>query len=65
MTDFQKIKRALVEGGYVKAEDAVFNTCHFEVSEWADSKMISLVLCNDSVRVWFEFDDKGNLLIIS
>lgn len=65
MTDFQKIKRALVEGGYVKAEDTVFDTCHFEVSEWDDSKYITLALCNNSVKVGFEFDGKGNLLFIS
>ena len=65
MTDFQKIKRALVEGGYAKVGDTVFDTCHFEVSEWDDSKIITLALCNDSVRVGFEFDGKGNLLFIS
>ena len=40
-------------------------TCHFEVSEWDDSKYITLALCNNSVRVGFEFDSKGNLLFIS
>ena len=65
MTDFEKIKRALIEGGYTKVEDTVFDTCHFEVSEWEDSKYIALVLCSDTVRIEFEFDSKGNLLIIS
>ena len=58
MTDFQKIKRALIEGGYVEGK-------HFEANEWADSKDIPLTFFDDLVRVEFEFDSKGNLLFIS
>ena len=58
MTDFEKIKRALIEGGYVENK-------HFEVNEWAESKNIALDFFDDLVRVEFEFDSKGNLLFIS
>ena len=58
MTDFEKIKRALVEGGYVECK-------HFEINEWAESKNIALDFFDDLVRVEFEFDSKGNLLFIS
>ena len=58
MTDFEKIKRALVEGGFKEGK-------HFDVCEWAESKDITLNLCDNLVRVEFEFDNKGNLLFIS
>lgn len=58
MTDFEKIKRALVEGGYVEGK-------HFEINEWAESKYIALDFFDDLVRVEFKFDSKGNLLFIS
>ena len=58
MTDFEKIKRALVEGGYVEGK-------HFEVNEWTESKYIFLNFFDDLVRVDFKFDNKGNLLFIS
>lgn len=58
MTDFEKIKRALVEGGLVEDK-------HFTVCEWAESKDITLNFFDDLVRVEFEFDGKGNLLFIS
>lgn len=58
MTDFEKIKRALVKGGYVE------DKC-FEINEWNESKNIALDFFDDLVRVEFEFDSKGNLLFIS
>ena len=58
MTDFEKIKRALVKGGYVEDK-------HFEVGEWTESKSINLNFFDDLVRIDFKFDDKGNLIFIS
>ena len=58
MTDFEKIKRALVEGGYVEGK-------HFEVNEWTESKNITLDFFDELVSVDFKFDSKGNLLFIS
>ena len=58
MIDFEKIKRALVEGGYVENK-------HFEINEWVESKNITLNFFDDLIRVEFEFDSKGNLLFIS
>lgn len=58
MTDFEKIKRALIKGDYVEDK-------HFEVSEWTESKSITLNFFDDVVRIDFEFDDKGNLIFIS
>ena len=58
MTDFEKIKRALVEGGYAEGK------C-FEINEWNESKNIALDFFDDLARVEFEFDSKGNLLFIS
>ena len=55
MTDFEKIKRALVKGGYVE----------FEVNEWSECKNIALSFFNDLARVEFNFDSKGNLLYIT
>lgn len=59
MTDFEKIKRALVEGGYVEGSK------HFEINEWTESKYIFLNFFDELVRVEFKFDSKGNLLFIS
>lgn len=59
MTDFEKIKRALFEGGYVEGSK------HFEINEWNENKNIALNFFDDLVRVEFEFDSKGNLLFIS
>ena len=58
MTDFEKIKRALAEGGFEEGS-------RFEANEWAESKDISLNFFDEFVRVDFEFDSKGNLLFIS
>lgn len=57
MTDFEKIKRALIEGGFKEGR-------HFEANEWAESKDITLNFFDELVRVEFEFDGKGNLLFI-
>lgn len=57
MTDFEKIKKALVKGGHVEK--------YFEINEWNESKNIALDFFDDLVRVEFEFDSKGNLLFIS
>ena len=58
MTDFEKIKRALVKGGYVEDK-------YFEVGEWTESKSINLNFFDDMVSIDFKFDDKGNLIFIS
>ena len=58
MTDFEKIKTALFEGGF--REDN-----HFECTEWEDGKDIFLQTEGMEHDINFEFDDKGNLISIS
>lgn len=57
MTDFEKIKNALVDGDFVEDE-------HFWYSEWKDSKNISLQTRGMEHDIYFEFDNKGNLISI-
>ena len=58
MTDFEKIKTALFEGGF--REDK-----HFECAEWKTVKGIFLQIEGMDHDINFEFDDKGNLISIS
>ena len=58
MTDFEKIKNALVDGGFVEDE-------HFECSEWTDRKDIYLQTRGMEHDINFGFDDKGNLILIT
>ena len=58
MTDFEKIKTALFEGGF--REDK-----HFECAEWKTRKDIFLQTEGMDLDINFEFDDKGNLISIS
>ena len=58
MTDFEKIKTALFEGGF--REDK-----HFECAEWENGKDIFLQTEGMEHDINFEFDDKGNLISIS
>ena len=51
MTDFEKIKNALFEGGF--REDK-----HFECAEWKDRKDIYLQTAGMEHDINFEFDDK-------
>ena len=55
MTDFEKIKTALFEGGF--REDK-----HFECTEWEDGKDIFLQTEGLEHDINFEFADKGNLI---
>ena len=57
MTDFEKIKNALVEGGF--REDK-----HFECFEWKTEKDIYLQTAEMEHDINFEFDSKGNLISI-
>ena len=57
MTDFEKIKNALFEGGF--REDK-----HFECAEWKDRKDIYLQTAGMEHDINFEFDSKGNLISI-
>lgn len=57
MTDFEKIKNALVDGGFVEDE-------HFECAEWEDRKDIYLQTRGMEHDINFEFDNKGNLISI-
>ena len=58
MTDFEKIKTALFEGGF--REDK-----HFECAEWESGKDIFLETEDMNRDINFEFDSKGNLISIS
>ena len=58
MTDFEKIKTALLEGGF--REDK-----HFGCAEWESGKDIFLQTKGMDHDINFEFDDKGNLISIS
>ena len=58
MTDFEKIKNALFEGGF--REDK-----HFGCSEWENRKDIFLETEDMNREINFEFDSKGNLVAIS
>ena len=58
MTDFEKIKNALFEGGF--REDK-----HFECAEWKTEKDIYLQTEEMDHDINFKFDNKGNLISIS
>ena len=58
MTDFERIKKALFEGGF--REDK-----HFECAEWESGKDIFLQISGMDHDINFEFDNKGNLISIS
>lgn len=64
MTDFEKIKKALTDGGNIEG----FN---FFVYEWKDKKNISLykfyptTYCDsEEIETEFSFDNEGNLITI-
>lgn len=59
MTDFEKIKNALIEGGYRLNQ-------HIEIDEFEEKKFIYLShSMYDAPDTCFEFDGKGNLLEIN
>lgn len=58
MTDFEKIKKALVEGGFKENK-------HFTADEWSDCKDIYLQTSGMDESMIFEFDNNGNLISIS
>lgn len=58
MTDFEKIKKALVEGGFRENK-------HFTTDEWSDCKDIYLQTSGMDESMIFEFDNKGNLISIT
>lgn len=64
MTDFEKIKKALADGGNLEG----FN---FFVCEWEDKKTISLYKSypttywdSEEIETEFNFDGEGNLIEI-
>lgn len=59
MTDFEKIKNALIEGGYRLNK-------HIEVNEFKEKKFIYLShsMC-EAYDTCFEFDENGNLVEIN
>ena len=59
MTDFEKIKNALIEGGYRLNR-------HIEINEFKEKKFIYLTHSSyDTPDTCFEFDGQGNLLEIN
>ena len=59
MTDFEKIKNALIEGGYKLNQ-------HIEINEFKGKKFIYLShSMYDAYDTCFEFDGKGKLLEIN
>ena len=58
MTDFEKIKNALFEGGFREDKD-------FGCSEWENRKDFFLETEDMNREINFEFDSKGNLMAIS
>ena len=62
MTDFERIKKALICGGNVEGND-------FFVWDWGNKKTISLYKCYPTSYRWdsgeieteFNFDNEGNL----
>jgi hypothetical protein len=59
MTDFEKIKTALIEGGYKLNQ-------HIEIDEFKEKKFIYLSHSKyDAPDTCFEFDGKGKLLEIN
>ena len=57
MTDFEKIKNALVQGGFRENK-------HFTTDEWSDCKDIYFCTRGMDESVNFEFDAEGNLSVI-
>lgn len=64
MTDFEKIKKALVNGGNIEGRN-------FFVCEWTDNKTISLYKSyptshwdNEEIETEFNFDSEGKLIEI-
>lgn len=58
MTDFEKIQKALIEGGFTKDK-------HFTTDEWSDCKDIYFCTRGMDESVNFEFDAEGNLISIT
>lgn len=59
MTDFEKIKNALIEGGYRLNQ-------HIEINEFKEEKFIYLShSMYDELDTCFAFDGQGNLLEIN
>lgn len=59
MSDFERIKQALLKGGYTMES-------HIEIKEYAERKYIYLSHCRyDAFDTCFEFDKNGKILEIN
>ena len=57
MTDFEKIKKAFIKGGLIRA---------IEIQDFETAKFIYLNRCGDDIfETCFEFDGNGNLIEIN